>query len=186
MRGVSWVLRAAAFAAVGCAHPVSEPRPSPPRPVWLSSARLAAMRGASEANPAAFLAEAHPPETAPLQDWPVLYREAAHELRAWAREYPDAADRLTEWDEDHPDRLHVLVLWAMTHPYDDLGAFFLTRTDWDELAAIETDYTQALSDFIGWCRRSPPAAVELVRHHEGLAWLMRSGLTNEGPLSPLR
>lgn len=108
-----------------------------------------------------------------VQQWRARYPDAARELDAWRSGDEDGAAALLEWDEQHPDQLHVVVLWAMTYPYDDLGSLFLGRATWDAFAAVVASHPVAVRGFLGWCRRSVPAAVELARHPAALGLFLQ-------------
>ncbi len=156
------------FALAACAAPKTSAH-VPPQPVSLTSASVEAHSDAYKVAPD--LADSPDPVDASIAEWAERYPDAARGLADWARDNGDAAAKLSAWGAQYPERMQVLGLWAVTHPYEELGSFFMTRTGWDDFQKLRAQEKAAISDFIEWCRTSPPAAAELARHPGGLAYL---------------
>jgi hypothetical protein len=110
-------------------------------------------------------------ESWPVDAWASRFPDAQRELRAWVKSYPETAERIFEWDDTETAQVKVLVEWAITHPYESIYAFLLNKHEWGQLHTIlEAQQREGLDAFLGWCRRAPQAADELVAHPRGLAW----------------
>jgi hypothetical protein len=115
-------------------------------------------------------------ETTPMNDsvaidaWAKRYPDASSELNDWMGHYPSAARKLAAWDAAHPTRMKTLTDWAITHRYEAVGAFLYGRSGWDEFLDIAQSEPDGVQEFLGWARRSSPAAVELTSHLDSLAW----------------
>ena len=117
-----------------------------------------------------------PSETAPMDDsvaidtWAKRYPDASAELNDWMGHYPTAGRKLAAWDAAHPTRMKTLTDWAITHRYEAVGAFLYGRSGWDEFLDIAQSEPDGVAEYLGWARRSSPAAVELTSHSDSLAW----------------
>lgn len=117
-----------------------------------------------------------PSETTPMNDsvaidaWAKRYPDASAELNDWMGHYPNAARKLAAWDAAHPTRMKTLTDWAITHRYEAVGAFLYGRSGWDEFLDIAQSEPDGVAEYLGWARRSSPAAVELTSHSDALAW----------------
>jgi hypothetical protein len=115
-------------------------------------------------------------ETTPMDDsvaidaWAKRYPDGSAELNDWMGHYPSAARKLAAWDAAHPTRMKTLTDWAITHRYEAVGAFLYGRSGWDEFLDIAESEPDGVAEYLGWARRSSPAAVELASHFDSLSW----------------
>lgn len=116
---------------------------------------------------ASSVARAEPPG---LERWQEHHREAARELGEWVRTHPEAAERFFDWDGHHTERSREFVWWAIEHPGEPIEAFTRTHRGWPEFDFIMERHRPASEAFLGWARRHPEAARELMNHPGGLEW----------------
>jgi hypothetical protein len=128
---------------------------------------------------------ASPPETiawwAPLDQWRARWPQSARVLDAWRVLYPLAAAHLEGWADRNPEKMRALVVWAVAHRYDTIGSMLLTRAGWGELAALGAAAPEAFDAFLHWARASGPAAIELVEHAGGLAYVESAARASNAP-----
>ncbi len=112
-------------------------------------------------------ASAEPPG---LDMWSRNHPEASRELGNWVRNHPEAARMMFEWDGVHPERSKEFVTWAISRRGAPIQAFISTHRGWPTFDRIVSSHRPAANAFMGWCRRHPRAAEDLMYHSGGLRW----------------
>jgi hypothetical protein len=106
-----------------------------------------------------------------MENWNSRHPEAARELCNWVGTHPEAANHFFEWDASHPERAREFVTWTIAHPpAEGINVFVVEHRAWSEWDWISEQHHPAANAFMGWCRRHPRAAEDLVNHPAGLRW----------------
>jgi hypothetical protein len=119
-------------------------------------------------------------QPAALVEWTSRYPFAAQGLRDWVARHPVTAAILFDRAVNDSERVEALTGWAITNPDERLESFLLLHGGWDFLRPfMRGPRRRALEGYLGWCRKSPDAAAELVHHPKGLAWAREHLFANE-------
>ncbi len=115
-------------------------------------------------------AHAPPRPAAQLAGWDARHPIAARELGTWVRRHPIAARNFFEFDAHHPRAARRLCTWAIRHPMKPLQRFIVRHLGQPAFETILVTHRPAARALMGWCRRRPAAAEDLLAHPGGLWW----------------
>jgi hypothetical protein len=110
----------------------------------------------------------------PLSAWKAKHAQPGRELCTWIRSHRTAARLFADWDAHHPGTLRTFAGWMVYHPKLGLDSYMAAHKDAAAFNKLLRSRRPAAAGFVGWVRRNPLAADQLLKHSGGLTWAMRN------------
>lgn len=114
-----------------------------------------------------------------MMKWAKNHAEAAKDLEAWMKSDEKAAVAFFEWEGHHGKEAKQFVHWSIENKDKSLEDYEATHAakgkkaepaKWVAFDKVMNDHKAAATSFMGWARKHPKAAEDLMKHPKGLLW----------------
>ena len=96
---------------------------------------------------------------------------AASDLLEWMDTHKEGAREIIKWEGRHPERIKTFVTWVITHVGKKYDVFVEEHANWKRFNRLVKYHSDAVNDFVVWCRFYPKATSELMQHSKALHWI---------------